>query len=322
MGKSKASNVFAVHREVWPEVCQLGMNAAALYLVMAAGTQGNNQTTSWSANALEKYAGVSRSNAKRAKELVCESRFVTVLNGGNHPRYKLEWPDQERKDADLIWLPNQIVVGVGGEATPLARVRQTGDPLMLRLFVELYYYQNLVEHWGIPRDIVSRRYIKKTLAEIGQFDVLAFDWETTTSYPHHPVNCPIYNRADTDEQGKDDYFRAIHTLTSLGLLEWVPMLCECGDDPHAEIVYPLVEVFDSYEIPDAITSWLDKNLPDIRLHQSEEHEFVAPIYRHYQKATVVGIARTRYRANTSLTSAARARLAQYEQQVAAMLNPV
>src|SRR4051812_32088426 len=42
------------------------MNAQIAYLVLARGTGGDNRTTKWSVNAVEKYTGISRSRAAAA----------------------------------------------------------------------------------------------------------------------------------------------------------------------------------------------------------------------------------------------------------------
>ena len=55
---------FQIDRRTWARVCDLGMNPAAAYLVQASGTGGDNRTTSWSTNAIEKYTGISRGGQK------------------------------------------------------------------------------------------------------------------------------------------------------------------------------------------------------------------------------------------------------------------
>jgi hypothetical protein len=57
---------FAVDRRAWARVCRLGMNSAVAYLVLARGTGGDNRTTKWSTNAIERYTGISRSRAAKA----------------------------------------------------------------------------------------------------------------------------------------------------------------------------------------------------------------------------------------------------------------
>lgn len=57
---------FAVDRRAWARVCELGMNTAVAYLVIARGTGGDNRTSKWSANAIEQRTGISRSRSGHA----------------------------------------------------------------------------------------------------------------------------------------------------------------------------------------------------------------------------------------------------------------
>ncbi len=49
---------FAVDRRAWARACALGLNPAVAYLVLARGTSADNRSTTWSAQAIEKYTGV------------------------------------------------------------------------------------------------------------------------------------------------------------------------------------------------------------------------------------------------------------------------
>jgi hypothetical protein len=44
---------FAVDKRIWAEVCSLGLNEAVVYLVLANGTGRDNQTSTWSVQAVE-----------------------------------------------------------------------------------------------------------------------------------------------------------------------------------------------------------------------------------------------------------------------------
>jgi hypothetical protein len=60
MGKSESGRggFFVIWPDTWAAVCNLGLNEAVAYLVLAQGTAGNNRTTSWSAESLHKYTGI------------------------------------------------------------------------------------------------------------------------------------------------------------------------------------------------------------------------------------------------------------------------
>jgi hypothetical protein len=81
---------FAIDRRVWAHVCNLGLNAAVAYLVMARGSGRDNRTTAWSVNAIEKYTGIGRLRAKMAIQILEKKGIIR----GDHtnqtkPRYFL-----------------------------------------------------------------------------------------------------------------------------------------------------------------------------------------------------------------------------------------
>ena len=66
--KNVRGRFFAVDKRLCEQVCELGMNAAVAYLVLACGTDRNNRITEWSVHAIEKYTGISRARARAAVE--------------------------------------------------------------------------------------------------------------------------------------------------------------------------------------------------------------------------------------------------------------
>lgn len=74
---------FAIDHRLWPKVCGLGLNAAVAYLVLACGTGGDNRTTSWSVNAIEKRTNISRDKAIKAIKTL---QFAGLIDKGGSPR--------------------------------------------------------------------------------------------------------------------------------------------------------------------------------------------------------------------------------------------
>lgn len=74
---------FAIDHRLWPKVCGLGLNAAVAYLILARGTGGDNRTTSWSVNAIEKRTNISRAAANKA---VLALRLSGLIDKGGKPR--------------------------------------------------------------------------------------------------------------------------------------------------------------------------------------------------------------------------------------------
>jgi hypothetical protein len=208
-------NFFAVDCRAWHYVCGLGgINPATAYLVQACGTGADNRTTAWSTNAVEEYTPIARSRAKAAITRLLETHASKQISGGRHPRYKLTpaheipeivkaartWDDPDdffaddppnpvSKDPQWIWLPNEIVTSTGavGELPPIALVHNSGDPMLLRLLVDLYDAQNLVDNGGISfRRGVWQEYSRVEIGLYAEFIIYGFlltgtSWVNTKS---------------------------------------------------------------------------------------------------------------------------------------------
>ncbi len=82
---------FAVDRRAWARVCRLGMNPAVAYLVLARGAGGDNRTTKWSTNAIERYTGISRSRTAQAIAVLEQDKAVVrdPASKRDRPKYKI-----------------------------------------------------------------------------------------------------------------------------------------------------------------------------------------------------------------------------------------
>ena len=101
---------FMIDQRSWARICDFGgLNAAVAYLVLACGTGANNRVTNWSANAIERYAGISRGRAKAAIHILCDNGMVRALRDGTKPQYQLAVHDGQ---PSWIWLPNELVTGI------------------------------------------------------------------------------------------------------------------------------------------------------------------------------------------------------------------
>jgi hypothetical protein len=80
---------FAVDRRTWERVCELGLNRAVAYLVLARGTGKTNRETAWSVMAIENYTGISRGRAHNAVSALVKDGVVRKLREGTRPKYEL-----------------------------------------------------------------------------------------------------------------------------------------------------------------------------------------------------------------------------------------
>jgi hypothetical protein len=83
--------------------------------------------------------------------------------------------DDEKRDENLIWLPNALVSGTSeGEDSPVKRIRRSGDIWTLRLLVELYHAQNLRDDYGVERRFLYQRFERRKVGERGFYTIWGF----------------------------------------------------------------------------------------------------------------------------------------------------
>nr|WP_314467971.1 hypothetical protein [uncultured Novosphingobium sp.] len=81
---------FAIDHRAFRKVCDIGLNEAVSYLIMARGTLKDNRTTSWSVNSIEERTNISRNRAKVAVENLLAQRFAEHQGGSaKRPRRRL-----------------------------------------------------------------------------------------------------------------------------------------------------------------------------------------------------------------------------------------
>jgi hypothetical protein len=82
---------FAVDARIWLQLTTLGMNEAVAYLVLASGTGHSNKVTSWSTEAVKRYAGIGWARAKPAIMNLVAGGFIRRAESYTDakPRYEL-----------------------------------------------------------------------------------------------------------------------------------------------------------------------------------------------------------------------------------------
>ena len=292
---------FAVGRDTFIKACAKGMNPAAAFLIIACGTGKDNITSRWSAEAVRNYAGVRWQSASEAiKELIAE-RLVEVKlakTAKSKPTYKMQC------EGDRIWLPRSIVEGAAGEQSPIARIRQTSDVMVLRMFIELYGQQNLREDGGIRRDLLEWKFERKLLGQCGAYVVWGFHspgawvaWNQTTK-PHW-LELSAADKAAGKSPGRT-FFNRFQLLQKLGLVQCVPYLF---DGPKGEPIHSITLSGESVEIE--LAEACDEAARSLLTEGQVQHidcDFITPVLAHIEQAQLFGIARLRYRPHTKLTS--------------------
>jgi hypothetical protein len=214
---------------------------------------------------------------------------------------------------DFIWLPKTFVDGAAGETAPLELIRETQEPMALRLLVDLYYAQNLLEDGGVARRLVWQQYDRVKIAERAQFTVWGFtpgtyfvDSDSCVASPHQPQQLTTDEIVAGANYGMD-FFRRLNRIADLGLIEWIPHLVESAE-PTGEIIHAL-GTSGSASIEDRLGRAAKRAAralltPDQRNWvRANRIKQLAPVPRHVGNVQLVGIGRLRYRPHTRLTAA-------------------
>jgi hypothetical protein len=239
-----------------------------------------------------------RSAAKKGWLLESEGEFVVVPA----PEIKPDW----------IWLPNELVTGAAGEIPPLELVRQTQDPMILRLLIEMYHAQNLREDGGVSRRFMWKTYDRVKVGEHAQFTVWGFhggrewvNWENGLTLPHRREKLTDQEIAAGEKPGG-------RFLSSHGALERTRDIRmgatsrrerrgKRRDHPPAKHG-PLDSIEDRLgrAAHEAGKALITEGQCDWVLKNGIHH--LVPVPRHIANVQMIGIARLRYRPHTQMTA--------------------
>ena len=145
-GEGKGGRFFVLNRDQWEKVWTIRtanrMNVALTYLILLAGTGSDHNLTKWSTNAISEHAGIRKDAARTAIAELLNTHLIERATSwtAKYPQYCMG-RGKPKVDAEpnVTFLPVAIVTGLSGaDSSVLRRVRETGDPLVLRLLIDLY----------------------------------------------------------------------------------------------------------------------------------------------------------------------------------------
>jgi hypothetical protein len=255
---------------------------------------------------------VRRTDDRAVPQLIAKGWVVELAGGGYQA---LPPPSPEPQP---IWLPNELVTGAAGETPPVERVRQTRDPLKIRLLVDLYHYHDLPGYGGVDPSHMWQGFRRIRVGEHGEYVVWGFApaveqaaW-TDLSLPHRIA--PTHEQRGEGANEASHWFNRTECLANLGLFQWIPHLFE-GDDPGAaplhvygrggsrriqDVLGAAAHAAGRAMVTDGQFRWACDELG--------REAWLAPVLRHIDRVQLIGVARLRYRPHTRLTSAWIARL--------------
>jgi predicted transcriptional regulator len=275
------TGVFAICQNVVERLSQIGLNELVAYTVIAAGTGGDHQTTAWSAQAVSTYTGMRWPTAKHAIESLMRHGAITHRSDNRrHPRYRL------LKPAELIWIPKTFITGAAEEKPPIRWLRESQSIDMVHLMLQIYGWQNLADYWGVPGTIIWQEMSRERI----------IDWRDKTVFAFCSSNAQTC-RIKSALTSNDDPWDYLRPLFNAGLLEWVDVLFE---GPQGGPIHPLKDSGDADHIQGLLNEF-HLHAAD-QFHRADDNDYVIPVAAHFINATVIRIARTRYRAQTELTA--------------------
>jgi hypothetical protein len=306
-----AGDFFAVDRWAWAHVCGLGLNVAVSYLVLASGTGGDNRTTAWSVNAIEKYTSIGRPRARAALKALEQAGCIRTAKAGTRPRYEIvpaadiRYCKNARPDPEWIWLPNAIVTGAADETPPIELIRQSQNAGALRLFVDLYTAQALAADGGVDWRQLRREHGRIKVGEYGAYVIFGFETAADTFVCGKPPF--LEPHLTTGKSGLQVFWDSLNVLTSTGLVEIVQHLVE-SDKREAEIIHPYA-IATAGGLPQERELAVSAHRAGLSIMRSYNQQpsnpslWLVPVLAHLAGVQLVGVFRMRYRPRTRATTA-------------------
>ena len=281
---SKVEGFFAIEYDIVLKIIdEYGVNTACHFITQCSGRSGLGKKTSWSKHAVHRYAGLSVRVAMKTEANLIEGGYVTKTRGGKHPRFTLA-----DSQADTIaWIPHSFVTGtLAEECSPLKLIRQTSSDDTLRLMLDLYWRQDIVNEGGF--NFIYRRFERsQKIAELGAFSIYAFD-KTTQLIAEEDFIKPY-----------GDWSVAYETLLLTGLVYEVPYLFDSEDGLP---LFPLINPYTEEPLSDLETVAIE-SLPDQFAYIASNHDYCLMVPSHIKKPVLKSLLFPRYRQHTEMMKA-------------------
>lgn len=344
---------FVISSEKWDTLRRVraSVNEMASYLVLACGTGADHKTTSWSAGAIYKYAGISPRTATKAIMGLHRYNIVETKKAAkksSFPVYKLcfDYNPKTNKENDNIYIPSGVVVGVSGEKSPLERLVNEQDELLLYLFIRLYAFQNKeldVISPGIISTLLNGKDIEPPEISFNESNLLNL-W----AYPDIAIesiwarsatnffdfNKNIFTKKSFDPENEDGeetgIFAFFERLNEIGLIKKC-FIVSRGDKSTLDTFDPVFEITKSKQssLVDMLCIIADEQG---KLRENGEVAFqdikdciagkffVAPAS--YKKLHIHGFYQMRYRTDKGASKVKYAMQKKYENEVNILINKI
>lgn len=304
-GGGRGASFFALGTEVWCRLWEVEtsnrLNLVTSYLVLLAGTGSDHQLTKWSTKACEEHTGMGKPRAKHAIEELISAGLVERTDGSTRMRPQYRLPSLDR-EAEPIFLPVALVTGLRAETPILRRVREIGDPLVLRLLIDLYGMIQIDPAFGVPSAMLRQSSASpaRKVHEIGVHAVWALTYGTTQQGAGDWVQV-YYDK----KEHWQPFWDRIAALRKIGALWFEPWLFE-SDELDSEPLFP-VDLGNLHGGSEEAVAQLTNTaysaaveLTQDRAYLLERHaaDIIIPLPAHYRQPALRGVAKLRIEADT------------------------
>jgi hypothetical protein len=312
-GKGRGGNFLAIDRTTWDRLWEVGtgnrLNLVTAFIVLLAGTGSDHQLSKWSAKACEQHTGMGKPRAKVAIDELIQHGFVahTERSTKLYPQYRLK---PIPLDSDPIFLPVALVTGIDTEASMLRRVRETGDPLLLRMLVDLYGMVQLDATFGVPIAELSQTTPKdfpaRKVFEIGVHSVwaLRLNGGSKSASGEWASRHRLISRSK--DGGWEDFWSRVGMLEKIGAI-WYEAWIFDSEEPDAEPLFPVDFATLYHQSEGDDVTQLTRTMLDAAANLSEERsdllgrygtDMLVTLAQHRRAPGIRGVARMRIEADT------------------------
>lgn len=316
-GHGKGSNFFALGRDVWERVWTAEttnrLNFTLTYLVLLAGTGSDHRLTKWSAKACEQYLGIGKPRAKHAIDELMAAGLVKLTEKATRLMPQYELPELPL-EADPIFLPMQLVTGLGDETPVLRRIRETGDALLLRMLIDLYGMLVLDATYGIPIENLRQggfdgdQPSARRIASVGAHAIWAIKGGTWRGASGDWASRHYVEGKKGAKGNWSLFWERVDLLKQIGALYYEPWLFD-SDALDAEPLMPLdpaglyavADPDDEAKLTRLAFDAVHALVSEVRPHFMDSHgdtDFVVPLTLHQQTPALRHVARLRIEADT------------------------
>ena len=243
--KRNAAQIFAVCVHHLSDVLLLGLKETLAFLTVARGTGGDNRTSSWGAESIQRYGLMGLPSACTALKKLEAAQLISPRGqNGKRNQRRIAEPvltssdGGEKAKPNLIWLPNRLIGDKPGDQSGLGRLREM-EPLVgapaLALLLGIYRLYHPVFHSGVdPMQLSVRaglRFLNEERGTERLYGVVKNSYRWHFRLPSSPLPLPPPKEIP----------RLLGTLASLHLIRRVEYIFDRAPEDGGEPLFPFCQ---------------------------------------------------------------------------------